>query len=73
MEGNNRPFFSFIQSDPVRAKRYDLAMKSHSDRAGFDLCHTIQGYPWSDLGTARVVDVSHLISWGGRKLTMWSF
>lgn len=51
------PFFSFIQSDPIRAKRYDLAMKSHSDRDGFDLSHTVKGYPWAALGAARVVDV----------------
>lgn len=54
---NSTPFFEFIQSDPVRLKRYGLAMKTHGDRDGFDLSHTVKGYPWSELGTARVVDV----------------
>ncbi|KAJ3495133.1 hypothetical protein NLG97_g3614 [Lecanicillium saksenae] len=54
---NNVPFFEFIQSDHARMKRYELAMKSHGDRDGFDLSHTIKGYPWSELGTAQVIDI----------------
>lgn len=55
--GHDTPFFEFMQSDLARMKRYGLAMKAQSDRDGFDLSHTIEGYPWSDLGAARVVDV----------------
>ncbi|KAJ6779632.1 hypothetical protein PWT90_06494 [Aphanocladium album] len=44
-------------NETARMKRYGLAMESHGDREGFDLSHTIEGYPWSELGTARVIDV----------------
>ena len=54
---NDVPFFEFIQSDPVRMKRYGLAMKAHGGRDGFDLSHTIKGYPWAELGAAKVIDV----------------
>ncbi|XWW98370.1 hypothetical protein V2A60_006370 [Cordyceps javanica] len=54
---NDMPFFEFIQSDQARMKRYGLAMKSQGDRDGYDLSHTTSGYPWSDLGTATVVDI----------------
>ncbi|KAM0741261.1 hypothetical protein ACQRIT_004118 [Beauveria bassiana] len=54
---NNTPFFEFVQSDQTRMKRYGLAMKAHGDRDGFDLTHTINGYPWAELGAAKVVDI----------------
>ncbi|ATY59545.1 O-family 2 [Cordyceps militaris] len=54
---NDIPFFEFMQSDNARMKRYGLAMKAQGGRDGFDLSHTTNGYPWSELGAARVVDI----------------
>ena len=31
----SRPWFDFIQADPVFAKRYNLAMKAHGGAAGY--------------------------------------
>jgi len=56
--GHRNTFFDHIQSDASRAKRYDLAMRAHGSREGFDVVHTVQSYPWAKLGKATVVDVS---------------
>ncbi|KEY69468.1 hypothetical protein S7711_02007 [Stachybotrys chartarum IBT 7711] len=54
---HNLRFFEHVKSDPIRARRYDLAMAAHGAREGFELCHTVQSYPWDGLGSAVVVDV----------------
>lgn len=51
-------FFDHLQADEARAKRYDLSMRFHSRHEGFDLSHTVLGYPWASRGKATVVDVS---------------
>ncbi|KAG6013716.1 hypothetical protein E4U41_005010 [Claviceps citrina] len=56
--GHEQSFFDHIQSDATRATRYHLAMRAHGSREGFDVIHTVQGYPWGELGKATVVDVS---------------
>jgi hypothetical protein len=33
-------------------------MKAHGGGVGFDVSHTVTGYPWSNLGEGLVVDVS---------------
>jgi hypothetical protein len=35
-------------------------MQAHGDGEGFALAHTVDGYPWAELGEATVVDVGHL-------------
>ncbi|KHN95923.1 O-methyltransferase, family 2 [Metarhizium album ARSEF 1941] len=55
--GHNNTFFNHVQTDTTRAKRYDLAMRAHGSREGFDVSHTVQSYPWAKLGNATVVDV----------------
>lgn len=52
------PWFDFLQQDKVLAKRYSLAMEAHGGGEGFAVKHTVEGYPWGDLGDATVVDVS---------------
>lgn len=52
------PWFDFLQVDPVFAKRYNMAMQAHGGGEGFAMSHTVEGYPWSELGEATVVDVS---------------
>ncbi|OAA51549.1 O-methyltransferase, family 2 [Metarhizium rileyi] len=55
--GHKNSFFKHVQTDTVRAKRYDLAMRAHGSREGFDVSHTVQSYPWAKLGNATVVDM----------------
>ena len=50
-------WFDWLQQDPDFAKRYNLAMEAHGGGEGFALSHTVDGYPWGDLGEATVVDV----------------
>lgn len=58
MFDHNNSFFDHLQADEARAKRYDLMLQSHGRREGYDISHTVSGYPWASLGTATVVDVS---------------
>ncbi|KAG6121889.1 hypothetical protein E4U13_003712 [Claviceps humidiphila] len=55
--GHQDNFFDHTQSDTARARRYELSMKAHGSREGFDVVHTVQSYPWAKLGKATVVDV----------------
>ncbi|UKZ91600.1 uncharacterized protein TrAFT101_006575 [Trichoderma asperellum] len=50
-------FFDHLQADEARAKRYDLMLQSHGQREGYNLSHTVSGYPWAKLGEATVVDM----------------
>ena len=52
-------WFDFLQTDPVFAKRYSMAMEAHGGGEGFALSHAVEGYPWGELGEATVVDVSN--------------
>ena len=58
--GTSVNWFDFIQQDKMLANRYNLAMQAHGDGEGFALAHTVDGYPWAELGEATVVDVGHL-------------
>ena len=42
---------------PQRAKRFDNAMSSWTQGAGYDLKHRGDAYPWASLGEDTVVDV----------------
>ncbi|KAL7897364.1 S-adenosyl-L-methionine-dependent methyltransferase [Trichoderma sp. SZMC 28014] len=50
-------FFDHLQADEARARRYDLMLQSHGQREGYDVSHTVSGYPWAKLGKATVVDM----------------
>jgi len=58
--GTSANWFDFIQQNKVFANRYNLAMQAHGGGEGFALAHTVDGYPWAELGEATVVDVGHL-------------
>ncbi|KAJ2892177.1 uncharacterized protein MKZ38_010173 [Zalerion maritima] len=52
------PWFDFIQKDQTFSKRYNLAMQAHGGGEGFAAKHTVDGYPWGELGDgATVVDL----------------
>lgn len=51
------PWFDFLQSVPEKGLRYSLAMKANGGNEGFSIDHTVNGYPWGDLGEATVVDM----------------
>ncbi|KAM0478967.1 hypothetical protein ACHAPX_004945 [Trichoderma viride] len=52
-----KSFFDHLQADEARARRYDLMLQSHGQREGYDVSHTVSGYPWAKLGKATVVDM----------------
>jgi len=58
--GTSANWFDFIQQNKAFANRYNLAMQAHGGGEGFALAHTVDGYPWAELGEATVVDVGHL-------------
>lgn len=35
-------------------------LQSHGQREGYNLSHTVSGYPWAKLGEATVVDVRNM-------------
>ncbi|ODA80852.1 hypothetical protein RJ55_03812 [Drechmeria coniospora] len=49
--------FAQLSKDKVRAKRFDSAMKCIGAKEGFEVSHTVECYPWGDLGKATVVDM----------------
>ena len=58
--GTSVNWFDWLQQDKELAKRYSLAMQAHGGGEGFAVAHTVNGYPWAELGEAIVVDVSDL-------------
>jgi hypothetical protein len=34
-------------------------LQAHGQREGYDVSHTVSGYPWEKLGKATVIDVSN--------------
>jgi hypothetical protein len=58
--GTGVNWFDWIQQDKSLANRYSLAMQAHGGGEGFAVTHTVNGYPWAELGEATVVDASHL-------------
>jgi hypothetical protein len=58
--GTSVNWFDWIQQDKALANRYNLAMQAHGGGEGSAVAHTVNGYPWAELGEATVVDVGHL-------------
>ncbi|KAL6803347.1 S-adenosyl-L-methionine-dependent methyltransferase [Trichoderma sp. SZMC 28013] len=50
-------FFDHLQADEALAKRYATMLQSHGSREGYDVSHTVSGYPWARLGSSTVVDM----------------
>ncbi|KAG9234888.1 O-methyltransferase-domain-containing protein [Amylocarpus encephaloides] len=50
-------WFDFLQKKEGLAKRYSLAMEAHGGGEGFKVEHTVEGYPWAELGEGTVVDM----------------
>ncbi|KAK4185143.1 O-methyltransferase-domain-containing protein [Podospora australis] len=46
-------FFDWLPQDHERNHRYNLAMKSHGNAAGYSVDHLINGYAWADLGPGK--------------------
>lgn len=56
--GHEMKWFDHTSRNPVVAARYGMSMKAHGGGVGFDVSHTVTGYPWADIGEGLVVDVS---------------
>ncbi|KAL7931591.1 S-adenosyl-L-methionine-dependent methyltransferase [Trichoderma chlorosporum] len=55
--GHEDSFFDHLQADEARAKRYAIMLQSHGSREGYDISHSVSGYPWARLGASTVVDM----------------
>ncbi|GMF77471.1 unnamed protein product [Aspergillus oryzae] len=55
--GHNLNWFDHTSRNDVVADRYSKSMKAHGGGVGFDVSHTVTGYPWADIGEGTVVDV----------------
>ena len=59
-------FFEHLNTDPQKVKEFAGYMKHVQQSEGTALRHLVQGYDWSSLGKAKVVDVRttfFLINW----------
>ncbi|QMW48518.1 O-methyltransferase [Aspergillus flavus] len=54
--GHNLNWFDHTSRNDVVADRYSKSMKAHGGGVGFDVSHTVTGYPWADIGEGTVVD-----------------
>lgn len=57
---HNLNWFDHTSRNDLVADRYSKSMKAHGGGVGFDVSHTVTGYPWADIGEGLVVDVSSL-------------
>ncbi|KAI1171108.1 O-methyltransferase-domain-containing protein [Nemania sp. FL0916] len=55
--GHDLKWFDHIKVAPNVAVRYGKSMEAHGGGVGFDVSHTANGYPWSELGEGLVVDM----------------
>ncbi|OGM47231.1 O-methyltransferase [Aspergillus bombycis] len=53
---HNLNWFDHTSRNDVVADRYSKSMKAHGGGVGFDVSHTVSGYPWGDIGEGTVVD-----------------
>ncbi|KAL4915048.1 hypothetical protein BDW62DRAFT_219692 [Aspergillus aurantiobrunneus] len=53
---HNLRWFDHTSRNPLVADRYSKSMKAHGGGVGFDVSHTVTGYPWSQIGDGLVVD-----------------
>ncbi|KAG8630305.1 hypothetical protein KVT40_001924 [Elsinoe batatas] len=51
------PIYKFFENEPERQRRFFGAMEGVGKDPGHDLRHVVQGYPWAELGQAKIVDV----------------
>lgn len=50
--------FEYLSKSPERARRFGNGMALYAQSPGLDRRHVVEGYDWSGLGSATVVDVS---------------
>ena len=55
------PLFTYLSKNPARFDRFNLGMAGISQAIGRSSQQVIEGYPWRDLGSAIVIDVSFRI------------
>lgn len=55
--GGNGGFYDFIQSDPIRERRFGATIQQVAQQPRSSLKHIQSGFDWNSLGTATVVDV----------------
>lgn len=55
--GGKGGFYDFIQSDPVRERRFGTTIQQVAQQPRSSLKHIQSGFDWNSLGTATVVDV----------------
>ncbi|KAE8329587.1 hypothetical protein BDV39DRAFT_213720 [Aspergillus sergii] len=53
---HDQNWFDYTSRNDVVADRYSKSMTAHSSGVGFDVSHTVTGYPWADIGEGTVVD-----------------
>ncbi|KAH7409862.1 putative O-methyltransferase [Phaeosphaeria sp. MPI-PUGE-AT-0046c] len=58
LANGGKSFYEVIASDPLRAKRFGLAMSNYSQGDGYSLQHVVAGFDWASLVPgAHVVDI----------------
>ncbi|GAB1191677.1 hypothetical protein APSETT444_000859 [Aspergillus pseudonomiae] len=51
------PTYKVLEGDPARAARFANTMSIMTNGKGFDVSHVVNGYDWSALNSATVVDI----------------
>lgn len=58
LANDGKAFYEVLASDPMRAKRFGLAMSNYTQGDGYSLQHVIAGFDWASLSPgAHVVDI----------------
>lgn len=60
--GTDLPFFQHLQTRPDHLHKYTEYQRAVASTEGLDLRHVVNGYDWTSLGTATVIDVGFFLS-----------
>ena len=60
--GTDLPFFDHLATSPEKMKQFTDYMKSVADVEGSAIKHLLNGFDWTGLGKATVVDVSLILN-----------
>ncbi len=58
----DKPMYEFFSTVPERGRRFANAMTAFSEREGGLVSHVTDNFPWGELGSGKVVDVSSQIT-----------
>jgi len=50
--------YEIFSENPGRGRRFAGAMESYTKGPGFSMSHVTDGFPWKEIGSGTVVDVS---------------